>query len=218
VSYELQMRENGGGDIWKTVAPALGGTEVRKKNLISDRGYQFRVRPVAPSGDAEAPFSSPSEGVTGMVLSEGIKRLFQNLEDQKLLRGTREVPLADALAGREFVLLYASAHWCGPCRQFTPQLVNYYKDMQVRPGYSMALEVVFLSSDHDERSFQSYFSTMPWLAVPYDSDARSGLIDHIRVTGIPRLCVLDGRTGKVLLDNAVGTNLDIGHWRRLAGR
>lgn len=82
------------------------------------------------------------------------------------------------------------------------------------------VEVVFLSADHDESGFRSYFEGMPWLAVDYDDDAREQLMNHIRVTGIPRLAVLDGRTGRILEDNAVGKPLDVNRWRGLleAGR
>ena len=38
--YELQMRENKGDEGWKTIAASLSGTEVKKKNLVSDYGYQ----------------------------------------------------------------------------------------------------------------------------------------------------------------------------------
>ena len=114
--YELQMRENQGGAEWKAIAPSLSGTEVKKKNLTSKFGYQFRVR---PAGDDMAPFSAPSDTVVARGLSLGIQRFFNSLEDGTFLKSANggEVALADALGGKEFVLLYASAHWCPPCRQ-----------------------------------------------------------------------------------------------------
>lgn len=78
------------------------------------------------------------------------------------------------------------------------------------------MEIVFLSADHDESGFNGYYSTMPWMAVPYDDDGREALMGHIRVQGIPRLAVLDGRTGRIIEDNAVGKPFDISRWRRLA--
>lgn len=48
--YEIQMRENLGGSDWTTVAASFAGLEVRKKNLTSPNGYQFRVRPAAREG------------------------------------------------------------------------------------------------------------------------------------------------------------------------
>lgn len=209
--YELQMRENDGGVPWKTISSTLSGTEVRKKNLTSKLGYQFRVRP-ASGGDA--PFSLPSNVIVASGLSDGVKRLFNGLDDGTLLQnpGAKPVPLADALGGKEFVVLYASAHWCGPCKAYTPQLAKWYRYL----GATKSAEVVFLSCDHDEGGFQSYFKEMPWLAVPFDDDAREQLLAHIRVQGIPRLVVLDGKTGRIIVDNAVGRPLDVNNWRRLA--
>jgi len=206
-AYELQMRENAGGADWLTISPSLSGTEVKKKNLTSSLGYQFRVR---PSG-SDAPFSAPSEPLVARGLSAGIKRWFNALSDGKLLRSEQQkpVPLDEALGGKEFVLLYASAHWCGPCRQFTPMLDNWYK------GAREYVEIVFLSADHDENGFQSYFRTHPWMAVDFDDDARENLMATIRVSAVPRLVVLSGRTGKIIEDNAVGKPLDINRWRSL---
>jgi thiol-disulfide isomerase/thioredoxin len=204
--YELQMRENAGGVEWTTIAPALSGTEVKKKNLTSSLGYQFRVR---PSG-TDTPFSPPSNPVVARGLSAGIKRWFNSSSEGTLLRSgvQKPVPLEEALGGKEFVLLYASAHWCPPCRKFTPMLANFYKSV------SDNVEIVFLSADHDEPGFQSYFQTHPWMAVDFDDDARENLMAAIKVTGIPRLVVLSGKTGKIVVDNAGGI-LDINQWRTL---
>ena len=74
-----------------------------------------------------------------------------------------------------------------------------------------------INSVYDEQSLQQYYATQPWLAVPFDADARENLMAYIRVSGIPRLCVLDGRTGRILEDNAVGKPMDINRWKSLAG-
>ena len=78
------------------------------------------------------------------------------------------------------------------------------------------MEVVFLSADHDESGFNGYYSTMPWMAIPYDNDGREALMGQLRVSGIPRLAVVHGKTGKIIEDNAVGKSLDLDRWRRLA--
>mmetsp|Transcript_30907 Transcript_30907/g.64507 ORF Transcript_30907/g.64507 Transcript_30907/m.64507 type:complete len:341 (-) Transcript_30907:3325-4347(-) len=210
--YEIQMRENVGGSDWATIAPSFGGLEVRKKNLTCPDGYQFRVR---PAGVDTAVFSLASNVIVTFGLSAGMKRLFGSLEDDTLLRGDKPIPLEEALGGKEFVLLYASASWCGPCRQFTPMLTQWYNSVA---SNNRPAEVVFLSADHDASGFRQYFSKMPWLAIDFDDDTREQLMAYIRVTGVPRLAVLDGKTGRIIEDNAVGQPLDVNRWRSLASR
>lgn len=53
-------------------------------------------------------------------------------------------------------------------------------------------EVIFVSGDTDEDSFNEYFSKMPWLAIPFsDSDTRENLNKLFKVKGIPHLMFLD---------------------------
>ena len=204
--YELQLREATGGAPWTTIATSFAGTEVRKKNLTAT--HQFRVRPVGATA-----FSPPSEALSAKGVSVGLKSLFRTLESGQLLRKVGDpVALDEALEGKEFVLLYASASWCGPCRQFSPKLSQWYNSL----GDNRSIEVIFLSADHDETSFQSYNGHMPWLAVDFEDDTRESLMAYLRVSGIPRLAVLDGRTGRIIEDNAVGKPLDINRWRQLA--
>ena len=64
------------------------------------------------------------------------------------------------------------------------------------------LEIVFVSSDRDEKSFSDYYQKlMPFLAtVPafVGEDARKRhvkLADMFKIQGIPTLIVLDAKTG-----------------------
>ena len=59
--------------------------------------------------------------------------------------------------------IYFSAHWCPPCRGFTPKLVEWYNEQA-----SDKLEIVFVSSDRDQSSFDGYYGEMPWACVPFD--------------------------------------------------
>jgi nucleoredoxin len=101
----------------------------------------------------------------------------------------------DALAGKGAVALYFSAHWCPPCRGFTPKLAEFYKkDLKAK-----GLEVVFVSSDKDEASFKSYFGEMPWLALPFeDRERKEALSKKYKVKGIPSLVILDGESGETI--------------------
>jgi thioredoxin-like negative regulator of GroEL len=47
--------------------------------------------------------------------------------------------------------VYFSAHWCPPCRQFTPQLASLYKQAKAA---GRKFEVVFVSADREESGFK----------------------------------------------------------------
>jgi nucleoredoxin len=106
----------------------------------------------------------------------------------KLLSGSEEIGTSEALANKGAVALYFSAHWCPPCRGFTPQLAKWYSDGLNGKG----LEIVFVSSDRDEAAFKEYFEDMPWKALPYnDRERKEALSKKFKVDGIPSVIILD---------------------------
>ncbi|KAL7428059.1 hypothetical protein ACHAXH_004170 [Discostella pseudostelligera] len=244
LGYKLQMRENAGTSGWVTVAPCLSGTEVRKKNLTSSNGYSFRVRPVlkGETGGSESnlqtsvseggntiPFSCSSGivGSSGSAVSSSstsangeLLKLFKSLPNDCLLSngGRDKISLSNAFSKVDLVFLYASAHWCPPCRRYTPQLVQFYNDAKKLyksdPKRLHQIEIVFVSTDHDINEFGKYYATMPWLAVPFDSETRERLLAWMNVTSVPRLMCLDGRSGKVVETNSVGRALDMARFSK----
>jgi len=92
------------------------------------------------------------------------------------------------LAGKT-IGLYFSAHWCPPCRGFTPELVKTYNKLQAE---GKQFEVIFASSDRDEASFKEYHAEMPWLALKYsDRASKEKLSKVFGVNGIPSFHVLE---------------------------
>jgi nucleoredoxin len=97
------------------------------------------------------------------------------------------------LSGKSAVGIYFSAHWCPPCRGFTPELAKMYSESFCSKG----LEIVFVSSDRDETSFKNYYGEMPWVALPFEKrDLKASLSKKYKVQGIPSLVILgpDGKT------------------------
>ena len=90
------------------------------------------------------------------------------------------------------VALYFSAHWCPPCKMFTPQLRDFYNTVNKN---GKRLEVVWVSSDEDFEEFEDYFEEMPWLAVEFepedDSIDRDEISEQFGVAAIPHLILLN---------------------------
>jgi len=57
----------------------------------------------------------------------------------------------------KLVAIYFSAHWCPPCRAFTPQLAHVYKALQEK---GKPFEIIFVSSDQDQEAFNEYFGKL----------------------------------------------------------
>lgn len=126
---------------------------------------------------------------------------FVELFGAKLQRGKDTVDTADALAGKAAVFVYFSAHWCPPCRGFTPELAKLYK----RHAASKNFECVFVSSDRDNGSFAEYFAEQPWLALPFDErKTKTTLSEKYGVNGIPSLVILDGASGDIITKSGRG--------------
>ena len=114
----------------------------------------------------------------------------------------KKVETAKALKGVKLIGIYFSAHWCPPCRQFTPLLVNFYNECKKN---KKSFQIVFVSFDNTENDMSKYMTeaNMPWLAVPYGSNFREQLAKEYNVNGIPTLIVID-QNGKVVSTNARG--------------
>lgn len=111
----------------------------------------------------------------------------------------------DSLKGKK-IGLYFSASWCGPCRSFTPELVNIYNELSSKGDF----EIIFISSDFENESFDEYFSKMPWLAIPYaDYETHKNLKSLFDVDGIPHLTILDEQ-GNVATDDGTAVIADYG--------
>lgn len=127
--------------------------------------------------------------------NQNLKDLLVHEERDYLIssNGGQQIKVAD-LEGKT-VAFYFSAHWCPPCQKFTPVLAGIYKQLKEQ---NEDFEIVFVSSDEDQASFDNYFNEMPWLAVPYsDLKTKKSLNQWFEVEGIPTLVILD-KQGKTL--------------------
>ncbi|HWY39994.1 MAG TPA: thioredoxin-like domain-containing protein [Chthoniobacterales bacterium] len=108
-----------------------------------------------------------------------------------------------SLANKKLIAVYFSAHWCGPCRKFTPQLVEYYN--RVAPQHP-EFEIVFYSHDRSPADFETYMheTNMPWPAIDFAKLKGKQSLTKNAGPGIPSLVLFDS-SGKLISSSYAGS-------------
>jgi nucleoredoxin len=108
----------------------------------------------------------------------------------------------EALEKKKLIALYFSAHWCAPCRKFTPELVDYYNRVATQhPEF----EIVFFSFDKSQFAMETYMreANMPWPAIDFPKLGGKEAIRKYAGKGIPCLVLVDA-TGTVISNTYSG--------------
>ncbi|KAG8178833.1 hypothetical protein JTE90_016504, partial [Oedothorax gibbosus] len=124
----------------------------------------------------------------------------EHLTGASLVNKSKSTVSADeALKDAEVIAFYFSAHWCPPCRMFTPVLADFYEE--AKDG-KLPLEIIFVSSDRSEDALFSYMDEAhgDWLAVPFDSPIINQLKQAFSIQGIPTLIVVK-KDGTIVTTN-----------------
>ena len=110
-----------------------------------------------------------------------LKKLESMLIDSKGKKA-KNVKLKD----KKYILIYFSAHWCPPCRRFTPKLVEFYNKFN-----KGEFEVILVSADRTKKAQLEYMTStsMPWPAVKLSKIRKSGLQSYAG-QGIPCLVMI----------------------------
>ena len=159
----------------------------------------FLPDPLVPSDD-EGISSNTDEKVPAYDIPLETSFFSKTLGRHLLTSNGARLPIHEALYNSRLIGLYFSAHWCGPCRTFTPMLAEMYAHLKEH-RQSHGLEIVFVSGDRDEASFGKYFQSMPWLSIPFDQlqTVKGSLNVTYGVRGIPSLVILDAVSGEVVV-------------------
>ena len=125
-----------------------------------------------------------------------------NILPKKLLRGEKE----ELFTAENIPLigLYFSSNWCGPCKRFTPILINFYN---IANKNKKQIEIIFCSSDQDKIHFQNYYSTMPWMAIPYGEEAKEILDEEYKINSIPMFLLFNNKG--ILIDSEARSKIQL---------
>ncbi len=133
----------------------------------------------------QAQAAAPEWSKSSSRISKAIRGRMQVLRDNKLVAfdpGVRREP--------EIYLAYFGAQWCGPCRRFSPDLVNAYRQLKQLTGDGF--ELIFVSSDRDYAEQLSYVREvgMPWPVLKFSAVGGAAVVERWKGTGIPNLVAL----------------------------
>lgn len=144
---------------------------------------ESRVDSAAPAPAAEPAARSKPRGGSNAMTQKLDGLLVRNKD------GKFEPFDAAKLNDKKFIAVYFSASWCGPCRRFTPSLVQWYLE---RKAKSDDFEVIFVSLDREERDMNMYMVNdhMEWPAVSFKRIENNPLMKYSG-QGIPCLVILD---------------------------
>ena len=197
----------------KSKSPKTKSTPKKEspKRVAGESKAKKKASPAPPQ-----PSSSSSTSATSSP--QATKWIWDSLGEQLLVKDNSTVTRASTFTvlktmNPTYVMVYFSAHWCPPCRRFTPVLSAWYKNLSEDARKRCML--VFASNDHDEKSMMTYFESMSWsFALPQDSAHISKLSRFCEVKGIPCLALLaeekDKTRKKTSSVRLVATNMQPG--------
>lgn len=82
-------------------------------------------------------------------------------------REKAEVDVQSAGAKLSLVGLFFGCSLNAPCKQFNGSLCEFYGRFKKASEHKDKLEIVFVSSDQDQKHWQDFLQEMPWPALPF---------------------------------------------------
>ena len=90
--------------------------------------------------------------------------------------------------------LFFAASWCPLSTKFNSKLIEFYNEINLE---DKVLEIILISRDRNKDDFDAFYSSMPWLSLPYGDSRVKKLIDAHDIKGIPQLVLLN-RKGEII--------------------
>ncbi|MDG1837427.1 MAG: thioredoxin-like domain-containing protein [Phycisphaerales bacterium] len=189
---------------WKSAGSIKVPGVIRERSLLGSVVMTLKAAEVAalPASEfvmtpcAQAAFNPPDErtsppDVTKLPVEGAYHTKLIKMIGPTLVTSDGQSVSSSILADQPDVLLYFTAKWCGPCRRFTPTLVDFYK----KHAGDRDFMIVMVSSDREKAKMSQYMTDykIDFPAVPFDRRDSSGLKTAWGGRGIPNLVWLDGQ-------------------------
>ncbi|MDR2980692.1 MAG: redoxin family protein [Puniceicoccales bacterium] len=106
----------------------------------------------------------------------------------------------EPLRKKKYLFIYFSASWCGPCKVFTPKLVDFYKKNERNRDF----DVLFISLDSDQKAMTAYMKSekMPWMGVKHGSKGANEIKTKYAGAGVPHLVLLNEKDEVIAVGQA----------------
>lgn len=193
VPYNLENIKTRIGD--PALLLGLEGSELLVRHESS--GLAFTVNPQETDLMTQARDTLANEaGLPGRLLEELAGKLVSPVNGQAVA--------IDASARPKYVVMYMGAGWCGPCLQFSPQLVKVLKEKSPAPA---DVALIYVSGDRNANEAKVYTTKLgiAWPTIYFKNRGQMPAFHQLFGDTIPQLVVTD-RHGKVVIDsNKVGT-------------
>ena len=213
------QRQIPAGHIYPVISISADGIEVDAKgtpvlipaadtDVLDQAAYlhreQMKTRAGATAAAPAKPVPIPLSAIANMaaVIATDIpsvsNRFASELEGLLISRDHGAFGPYDSqqLADKKYIAVYFSAYWCPPCRQFTPMLVEWYRQRKI--SYDN-FDIIFVSNDRSPDAMKQYMNVdkMDWPALRYRDAFSSNPLRKYAGRGIPCLVLLD-ESGSVI--------------------
>jgi nucleoredoxin len=119
--------------------------------------------------------------------------IYKTIKSDLIKANGKKAKITKEIVKKQFLLIYFSAHWCPPCRKFTPQLVKWYnKDHK-------NFDVILVSADQTKKAMKNYMEEMkmPWFGIKKGSRSEKWMSQVFKTGGgIPNLVLVEN--GKII--------------------
>jgi len=116
-----------------------------------------------------------------------VEELLADVVDGRLIDKNNQHVTIDSLKNK-CLGIYFTAEWSKPSLEFTPKLSEVYQEAV---NAQLPFDIIFISADRDQATYDKNYNEMPWKALPYDNQiTKLKLKCYFSLRGLPSLVII----------------------------